>query len=187
MVKISKKKFLNYSLGYTLVELLVVLFILGTVGTIALSIFVTTLRGSNKSTSVNDIRQNGNYILSQMSKMIAYSQEFEGVSKDGSTYDKSCTISSSGNIYIKIKSFDGGETIFTYANNTIASNDASFIDTGKMTVTSFNMTCTGLSSSVNPTIDISFTLKSAGSLAENNSSILFETSITPRNSPPYSN
>jgi prepilin-type N-terminal cleavage/methylation domain-containing protein len=182
-------KILNNQKGYTLVELLIVMFILGTVGTIALSIFVTSLRGGNKSTSVNDIRQNGNYAISQMSKMISYAQVFEGVCKSSddctnpANFTTTCTDQGQSYSQIKIMSFDGGETIFSCVGNTISSNSASLTNVSDMLVTSCNFSCTRSSAAVSPTIDVIFTLQSRGNLAENNAKITFETSITPRNIP----
>jgi prepilin-type N-terminal cleavage/methylation domain-containing protein len=194
---------LKINKGFTLIELLIVMFILITVGVIASDTFVGALRSGNKTNNINDLRQNGNYIIAQMSKMISYSQSFEGVCKasddcsDPGNFSLVCADPSAVYKYIKIKSFDGGETIFSCNGNsdtppnTIASRSASLapqaqdtlIDTTKMKTTSCIFRCFRSSKTVSPTIGVSFTLASAnmGSLAENNSSIVFETSIKPRN------
>jgi prepilin-type N-terminal cleavage/methylation domain-containing protein len=192
MLKIMTKnlyKKLKLVSGFTLIELLIVMFILGIVGTVAVSILATTLRGGNKSTNINDVRQNGNYIINQMGKMIAYSQEFKGVSPDNSSdasYVTDCTNPATVYKYIKILSFDGGETIFSCTGNTIASNGASLINTAQMTIptASCNFYCARSSKVVSPTINVVFTLQLTGNFVENQSTISFETSVTPRNSPP---
>ena len=177
-------KNINKIKGFTLIELLVVMFILVSVGAIATGIFAGVLRGSNKGNNVNDIRQNGNYVISQMTKMIAYAQSFEGVSQDGFNFSTACSTPSPDYSFIKIKSFDDGETVFSCdnANSKIASGSADLIDTTKMKTTVCVFRCSRSSVSVSPTIDILFTLTSLNNtLAENNSTISFETSIKPRN------
>ena len=196
------KNFKNKT-GFTLIELLVVMFILVTVGVIVTGIFAGTLRGGNKGSNINDIRQNGNYVISQMSKMIAYTKAFEGVCDpetadctDPNSFITFCPPLSTDYKYLKIKSFDGGETIFSCNGdsdtppNTIASRSAaalpaaadSLIDISKMKTTVCGFRCVSSSESVSPTIDVVFTLSSLnGTLVENNSTIDFETSIKPRN------
>lgn len=187
-------KIKNYK-GFSLIELIVVMFILATVGTIAVGIFSGTLRGSNKGNSINEVRQNGNYILSQMSKMIAYSKTFEGVSQDNISYSTACSVSATSYKFLKITSFDGGESVFSCngpsdtPSDTIASGSSSLatrdslIDTTKMKVTACEIHCVRTSDSLTPTIEILFTLstQNGGGFVENNSSVSFETTIHPRN------
>lgn len=181
--------------GFTLVELLAVMFILTTVGTIVVSILFSALRNGNKGNTINDVRQNGEFIVSQMSKMITYSSQFCGVSTDGvgsadscdqnsagSTFTTDCTISPSPSYnYIKIGSFDGGQTVFSCSGGTIASNGASMINTSGFNISSCSFTCS--QSQASRTIDINFTLEkiNSGVFVENNTSIPFETSVTLRN------
>jgi type II secretory pathway pseudopilin PulG len=117
--------------GYTLIELLAVMIILMAVGTIITSILVITLRSGNKSTTTNDIRQNGNYAMAQMSKMITYAQEFEGVSvNDPSQFpaqlQTDCTSQPAFTQYkyLRIKSFDEGITTFACTDSKIASQSS---------------------------------------------------------------
>lgn len=174
--------------GYTLIELLAVMTIMITVGFIITAILVSSLRGSSKATTVNEIRQNGNYAIVQMGRMIGFAQAFLGVSTDNVTYTTNCTPSPSPDFkYIKIKSFDDKETIFSCNLNsnptTIASNGASFINANEVSVAACGFTCTQNSISEPPVIGIKFTLtqRSSSSLFEKRSTIPFETSITTRN------
>lgn len=186
--------------GYTLVELLAVIMILITTGTIITGILVTSLRSGNKGNTINDIRQNGNYVMSQMSKMIAYSMEFKGVSTDGLTYTTDCTVSVTPPTeykYIKILSFDQGETVFSCNDqlasppNTIASKSASaaeglsLINVSRMQINSCKFYCSQTNRSASPKIDINFTItaNTPSLFSENMSTISFQTSVTPRNSP----
>lgn len=188
--------------GYTLIELLAVIIIIVVVGSIIVGILTYSLRGGNRSSNVEDLRQNGNYALSQMTKMIAYAKTFEGVSTgalDGNgnmIYDTNCiptnppaptpTPTPTQYSYIKILSFDGGETVFSCDSGltpTISSNSASMLDTTLVTVSFCSFTCTQTNLTFPPTININFTLskKNSGSFSESNFSIPFNTSVTLRN------
>lgn len=189
--------------GYTLIELLAVMVVVVIVGTIIAGIIVSSLRGSNKSTNVNDIRENGNFALSQISKMISFAKSFDGVS-DGTTvngqlvYSTNCTVANPTPTpptptpihykYLKITSFDLGQTKFRCDDVELSSNGAQLIDTtvgtNKYTITGCYIICTQNNISVLPTISISFKLSKKTqslSFAENNVSIPFETSANFRN------
>ena len=196
--------FMIHSYGFTLVELLVVMAVTVSIGAIVFGIITSTLRGSNKTNVINNVRQNGNFAISQMGKMIPYAKSFNGASSSVGppwicqalppgpppplTHYKS----------IKITSFDGGVTIFSCNDsgdlppNTIASNAASLIDadatTGSVSlplpIPSFCFfTCTKGSIADSATIGINFTLtqKGAPTFVEKKASIQFETSIKVRN------
>jgi len=181
--------------GYTLIELLAVMIILIVVGTIIAAIFVSALRGGNKSTTTNDIRQSGNYAISQMSRMIAYAKSFDGVSTDGNTFDK-CTAFPVGTSFaaVKITSFDLGVTTFSCMQSgsywTIASNGAALLDTNTIAATAGNcsFTCSQVSDFSPLTINIGLTLQkkpqSASTLLPEAQTIIpFNTSVTLRNIP----
>ncbi len=193
-----KKKFLN-SKGYTLVEMLAVIVVFAIIGGIIASIFASSLRGTNKANITNDVRQNGNYALVQMSRMITYAQSFDGISIDGVEYITDCYIDSVGSgtptptpaeyHYLKISNFEGGQTIFN-CNTTdseitpeIASNSAALINTELVRVDSCTFSCAQSSVSQPPTIGISFTLsqRSETSFFEQKATIPFETTVTMRN------
>lgn len=191
MIKIKNLELrIKNNRGYTLVELLAVIVIMVVVGSIVATIIVNSLRGTSKTNVLNSVRQNGNYTILQMSKMIAYAQYFNGVSPDGTTYSTNCTglsatpspspspsstplptPTSTPTPYksIKITSFDGGVTVFSCNGsadtppNTIASNSASLIDTSAVSLVSNScyFTCTQNSFGLPPTIGINFTLSQA--------------------------
>ena len=189
--------------GYTLIELLAVIIVMVSVGTVITSIMVSALRGGNKSQTTNEVRESGNYVISQMSKMIAYGQTFCGLSVDNnegtalgdcdvnganeSTYVTDCTTNPSQVYnYVRVKSFDGGKTIFScpdvaFGTTTISSNSAAML-ASSFTITNCSFVSTQPNSSVPPTIDISFTLsESSGVFTEKQAQIPFETSVTIRN------
>ncbi len=206
------KKIFKNNNGYTLVELLAAMILLVTVGSIMAGIIVVSLRGSKRSTNVNDMRQQGNFALSQMTKMITYAQAFEGIS-DGTTdvdtgnlvYTKDCTLNSTTHqyTYLKISSFDQGKTTFICNDNSqgslIASYGASltkwplsvgdntpfvqYFNEDKYTVSACYFTCMQENSSVTPTIGINFTVqKPDTTIVENKVSLDFDTTVGFRNS-----
>ena len=184
------------SYGYTLIELLAVILVMVTVGGIITSILVSALRGENKTNASTQVRQNGDAAISQMYKSIAYAKSFDGISIDNVNFDISCvpgsppaptpTPTPSQYKFLKVTSFDGGQTTYACQNNTIASDSASanssLIDTTNLTVSNCFFTCTQKDIRSAPTIIINFTLqRNASGLFENQSSIPFETSVNFRN------
>lgn len=180
-------KILNSKKGYTLIELLIVMVVLVTVGIIVAAIIVSSLRGTNKAKTLETIRKNGNYTIAQMSKMIEFAQSFQGVSSDGSIYTVVCSTPSAQYKYIKITSFDNLRTTFVcdFSANpaTISSNSASFIDTSEVVLASCYFTCQRTNISDLPVIGINFSLsqKSVSSFFENKASSSFQTSVIMRN------
>lgn len=177
--------------GFTLVELLVGMFVITTVGTLIVGIFMVSLRSTSKVNNLQSIRQSGNYTLSQMVKMLQFAQRFDGVSTNGNTYTLTCETppSSSNQLdqyrYVRFTSYDGGQTVFSCRNspNTIASNSASLIDTNTYTVSSCYFTCSQVRPDLPQTIGISFTLskRNTNNLIEDPSPLDFRTSVTIRN------
>lgn len=177
--------------GFTLIELLAVMIILVTVGTIITSILVSSLRSGNKSTTINDIRQNGNYAMAQMSKMIAYAWSFDGVN-DGTTWYPDCTPATLGSVNkfysVKITSFDQFQTVFNCSSDgKLASNGADLIPSGSIIANpQCYFTCSQNDSSTSPTIGINLTLERKPPtgftlLPEAQTVINFQTSVTLRN------
>ncbi len=179
---------IKYPNGYTLIELLVAMTVIITVGLIVVAILVSSLRGTNKAASIENVRVNGNYAILQISRMIEFAQGFEGVSANGADpYTITCPQASPTPIYthIKIRSFDGGQTIFScdLPGSKIASNGASLININDVTLTSCNFTCSRTNISQPPIIGINFALnqKSSSSFFEKQASIPFSTSVVIRN------
>ena len=198
-------KNIKNSQGYTLIELLAVMTIIVVVGVIVAGILVSSLRGGSKSNVLDNVRENGNFAITQISKMITYSQSFNGVSTDGSFYTTNCapavstspspsptpTATPTAYKYLKISSFDGGQTIFSCTTELvngiqvlrIASNSASLIDTSSVYLTSCSFTCTQTDIGHAPTISINLTLtqNNPNNLVEKGAVVTFQTSVNIRN------
>ena len=65
--------------GYTLVELLAAIVVVVAISSVITNVITSSLRGANKVNIIENIRQTGNFILSQMTKDITYAQMFDGV------------------------------------------------------------------------------------------------------------
>lgn len=176
--------------GYTLIELLAVMIVMVTVGVIVASILVSALRGTSKTSVIEEIRSNGNFTVLQLEKMIGFAQSFLGVSTDGVNYATDCTaVPSPRYSHIKIKSFDDKQTVFSCENlanpPTIASNGASFLNTNKVSLDSNScyFTCSQINISEPPVIGINFSISQKGNpgFFEQRATIPFETSVTMRN------
>jgi prepilin-type N-terminal cleavage/methylation domain-containing protein len=186
------KKKLFDSKGYTLVEMLAVIIVFSIIGGIIAAIFASSLRGSNKANITNEVRQNGNYALIQMSKNIGYAKSFDGVSVNGVTYFADCysdpttsTTVPEDYKYLRVSDFTGGQITFECndSQKTIASNGASLVDLTMVKVESCKFSCNQPSIAQSPIIGISFTLsqKNDSSFYEHNASIPFDTTVVMRN------
>lgn len=192
MKKITHKKSNKKNNGYTLVEALVVMIVLITVGGLIFSVLYTTLRGTVKTDTVNNLTQNGDYTMSLMTNLIRNAQNFGGVSNNGITYQPGCvapivgsgtpTPSPASYKYIKLNNFDGGTTVFSCTGSSIASNSAILIDTTNINLTACSFTCSQNSLFAPPTIGISFTMDSKNG-GNTGATQTFNETVSMRNSP----
>lgn len=176
--------------GFTIVEILAVMIVFIAIGSIAAAVFFTSLRVVNKSNSLASLRENGNYALSQMTKMIRYAVVFSGVSDDGTMYSNACSSGPVKNTpypYLKITSFDGYDTVFhcvTGANGNVSSNSAALLDTNIVkTVDACSFSCSQANEGDAPTILINLTISETGlaGIVEKNTTLPLQTSVTFRN------
>lgn len=184
---------IHESRGFTLVELLASIIVLVAIGSVIAGIISSSLRGTNKTNTLENIRQNGNYALNQISKDIEYAQVFGGLSTDGDIYVTSCPFSvaptptpvTTPYTFIKVTPLNSDAVVYSCASSTINANDTPLVDMDLIKLTSCEITCTQAKSTDVPIIGISFTLESnkrTGGLAENSTPpITFSTSITIRN------
>lgn len=181
--------------GFTLVELLASIVVLVSVGSIIAGIITSSLRGANKTNVVENLRENGNYAISQISRTIEYAQTLNGFSDNGTDYATSCPFSASPTPvpaetsykFVKVTSFNNNVTEYSCSASvpaTITANGASLIDTSSIALTDCVIACVQPRATDIPIIKIGFKLgpKNSKGLAETSSPpILFETSITIRN------
>lgn len=181
--------------GFTLIELLITLLILTTVSSLVVGIVWISLKSTVKANNINVIRQNGNFAMLQMAKMLQFSNEFQGVSNNGNAFNFNCQTPGASlqkYKYVKFTGSDNGVTILGCTNNPsdIASISASLnvrkslINTSKFRLTSCNFTCTQVNAGLPYTVGIEFTIekKVTGNIFDEPAPLLFQNSITLRNS-----
>jgi prepilin-type N-terminal cleavage/methylation domain-containing protein len=196
----------NKQNGYTLVELLAVIIILVTVGGIITSILTAVLRSGNKSTTMENVRRNGDSAIAQMSRMITYAKDFEGISVNDPSklapgqLQTNCVPQVNSSLtptpiptptqyrYLVIKSWDDGITTFACADSKIASQSSTgtlsyLIDPAIATNCYFN--CTQESAAAPVKIDIFLDATISGAFSESQATMHFETSVVIRNSGTY--
>lgn len=160
--------------GFTLIEVLMTVFILGIVIVVGGNLFFSILKGASKTELTKEVKQNGDYALAVMERMIK-----------GATY-LNCTGAPSA---IEITSPDGGLTVFRCLAGTDVTKIAS--NSGALTGdnVSLGASCTGSSLSFTcdqtispPKVKVAFTLYQKGSSTrpEEQAQVPFQTTVTLR-------
>jgi prepilin-type N-terminal cleavage/methylation domain-containing protein len=176
---------IKFNKGYTLIELLTSIAILAAIGSIIAGVLTFSLRGSNKITVVENIRQNGSYALSQISKDIIYAQPFNGITTGINAAHLAACPPATPVTEITMVSSAGVMVRYTCNGATLTANGSSIINSTSLSLTGCSFTCAQADVASVPIIGISFWLepRNATGLAENNanSKINFKTSVTMRN------
>jgi len=165
--------------GFTLIEILVVVGLLAIIAVIGSSMFFTTLRSSGKGKTLTTVKQNGDYALSTIERLIRDSEEIIANS-DGD-------ICESGMNKIKTKRLDGSEVEFECLDegetiSYIASNSARLTsDEVKLDNCSFD--CSSQGEFYPQVVSIDFTLSQAVETTrlEEQASVNFKTTVNTRN------
>jgi len=164
-------------LGFTLVELLVVMAIVGILSTVIISILFSVLRGTNKTNSVTLIRQNGNYALNQMTRIV----------RSGTSISTATPCNGVPGQRLDINQLDGSTTqLFCSPSNGIYYTDASgkttLIDKAVMTVSACTIVCEENATTSIPFVNILYTVTQYGTAtSENAASVTFNGSAQLRN------
>jgi prepilin-type N-terminal cleavage/methylation domain-containing protein len=156
--------------GFTLVEIMIVVGILGIIAVVGSGTFFSILRGSTKTKTLQLVKQNGDYAVSVMERMIRNAKSVSG-----------------GGSSITITNPDGETTDFSCSGSpaTIASNSASLMSSEVKVNDCTNIfTVTPGEAGIRPAVvKINFSLSQAGtpSRPEEQTSVNFQTTITLRN------
>lgn len=181
--------------GFTLIELLVGLTIILAIGTMVFSVFVATLRSTNKSVSTTAVSQNGSHALNQIARSVRNSKQFGGVSLTGEVpFTSSCVMENGPTPpyiqykAVRITNFDDAEEIYRCPvddETGIYFNEESLINTDLVSASqaTCSITCVQNTVSSVPVIGITFTLstKNQTGSPDTDSSEKFQTTVSPRN------
>jgi len=161
--------------GFTLIEIIVVVGILGIIMIMGSNLFFSILRGSTKTKILQLVKQNGDYAISVMGRMI---RNARSVSGSGSS--------------ITIVNPDGRPTTFSCSDldangaNEISSNSARLINDEVKVINNCSNVFSVIAGEVGTRPDvvtINFTLSQAGvtTRPEERASVNFQTTISLRN------
>lgn len=168
------RKFSKDSKGFTLIELITVIAILGVIATIVVGVITITLRGTKKSDLLDSARQNGDTALSQIVKNIRYAKSLDSPTScvGGTTVDS-----------IMVTSINDDKTTYACVNNMITANNESLLDASVLSVANCSFVCSQSATGNPPTITIKYTLtpKNPTNFVETNFTLPFQTSVTMRN------
>lgn len=164
--------------GFTLIELLVVMAIIAIIGGVIMSILFSVVRGTNKANKLIVVRQNGNYAIAQMTKIIRGAKMLQvpnNCDADGE-YANSITVIGQ----------DDRPTKLELTNNTIASTSAysgNLTDISTVKVTNLQFSCSQASNSNTILVTINFDVTQAldNPGVENAASLHLSTSVALRN------
>lgn len=159
--------------GFTLFEMLMVIFIMGLIIIMGGNLFFSILKGASKAEITKEVKQNGDYALAVMERMIRNAQKIDDCSTGNS---------------VKISNLDGGQTEFKCLVDSgvakIASVSAGLtgnnVTLGASCPGTLSFTCN--LTTVPPKVTISFTLSQKGSpdRPEEAASVPFQTTISLR-------
>lgn len=162
--------------GFTFIEILVVTGLIAMISTLAVQVFVTTSASTTKSNLLQNIKQNGDYSLEIMTRMI---QSAESI--------PTCTGAQAGSLAIVNR--DGKTTTFDCAVDRIASTGALFTQY----LTPSGLTCGGTlqflctpRAGIPSSVKITFTLSQTGSAGKSYeaASVPFQTTVIKRSIEP---
>ncbi len=101
IIRNSKFEILNSKRGFTLVEILVAISVMAIIMVMGSNMFFTILKGATKTRVLTEVKQNGNYAVSVMQRMIRNAKRVEN----------------QGSNHITIRNPDGEETTFRFYFN----------------------------------------------------------------------
>ena len=147
--------------GFSLIELLVVVGLIGVIMVFTVGLLFSILQASRKSEALTTVRQKGSHVLELISTMIRNATEITACSSTSLT----------------ITNYDGGSTTFNCSDSSISSNSAVLLSSG---VSSCNFSCSFGERGIPDSATIELTLFSEGDLGDQ-VSLTFTTSASLRN------
>jgi len=163
--------------GFTLIEILVVIGVLAIIVVVGSTSFFNLLKGSTKTRTASLVKQNGDYALAVMERMIRSGKIIENTEVP----PQECE--SGGMSKIKILNPDGGETEFSCEGDAISSNSATLISSQvKVANGNCSFNCQRTNIFEPDVVTINFTLQAQEDVRpEEKVSIVFKTTVVLRN------
>jgi prepilin-type N-terminal cleavage/methylation domain-containing protein len=173
--------------GFTLLEILISITIAGAVGVLIAQVFFTTSRTNNKTELLKDVKQNGEYAIGIMERMIRSSLRIESTCETtGTTLTTLQMTNPNGDMTTLGCVLDGSTRIASTSASTstaeyLTSDNVSLGGTA-CTGSTLSFICTSYPDEP-PRVTVSFSLSQLGTSAEQSdqASIQFQTTATPRN------
>ena len=167
--------------GFTLIEILVALGIFVIILVVGSNMFFTILKSSSKTKVLTEVKQNGDYAINVMERMIRNAKE---IVENTEATPLRCASEMSK---LKITNPSGDTTEFDLTGPRIASNLGNYLtsDAVEIDATQSNrFDCTaGVPGTSPDVVTINFILKQAGTVSrpEEEASVSFQTTVTLRN------
>ncbi|OGH47504.1 MAG: hypothetical protein A3A51_02860 [Candidatus Levybacteria bacterium RIFCSPLOWO2_01_FULL_39_10] len=172
--------------GFTLIEVLVGISVVIIATTVVVSLITSAFRTSNKTNSIATVRQNGSFATGQISKLLKFADNFEGVSYDNINYESQCPETGGYYSYIRVRSRGQLRTI-ACSNSGITIDGTFLINTNEVSIIpdSCYLFCSQTANSLTPIVGIDFRLgladQNKADLPEGNVEIDFSTRVKMRN------
>ncbi len=152
--------------GFSLIELLIAIFIFAVIGVLTTSAISLTLRSSKKSDSLVRVRENVNYSLAVIERQIRNSESVD------------CVTSTSTNL--KYTTAEGIDSTFSCISSYIASG-ASRLSSGDVSVTGCTFSCTKTDLNSPAVVKVSLTAEDATASSVEKGSVSTSMEIISRN------
>lgn len=155
--------------GFTILEMIVVLSIIGLLLPAVFSLFFSSLRAQSKVLILQQVKSNGDNALNVIESVTRQSGVSLHSDNPPSITNQVCvnngTTYSAGNIYVLDKN---GDWFSFYLNNSAIASESGTIGvqdltSDKVEITNFTLTCSRSSQTSPPLISISFTVSQTGS------------------------
>lgn len=153
--------------GTSIIELVVVIGLISLLALAMSAIMLTTIVSSNRVRRLTQIKQAGDYALTQIQTLIRNARSIENCDEDTDTLT---TINP-----------DGGITELSLENGRIASNSGVYLTQDALTASAFSLTCQPLTEPVLFQVSFDLTQASSTGNSRENATLHFETTTTLRN------
>lgn len=184
-----KKSLPAHRRGFTLLEILISISIAGAVGVLIAQVFFTTARTNTKTELLKDVKQNGEYAMGIIERMIRNSLRVESTCLDtGTTLSSIDILNSNGDTTTFSCILDSGVTRIASTSSTATTE---YLTSSNVTIG--GATCADLANSLSfvctsypdqpSKVTVRFSLSQLGTPPDlfETASVLFQTTATPRN------